>query len=208
MAGHDVYAFEARRRRRGAGGTRYLCFYDESTLIASGSLDRLREAADLLAGQGRKLATDSELAQMLTPKAGSVVIAAARNVSELAQGAEGRMARRRPRQAAFLKKAETMRMEIGEANDEVFVAVSATMKAEQDAVNVRNAAQGFLGLLMLSHGEDETVAQVLQSVRIERRENTVNVSMQCPVKDVLDRAEAKMVGRVATRKPSSAPRRH
>ena len=193
VAGHDVYTFEAKGPRGRGGGQRFLCFYDESTLIATGSLERLKEAADLLAGEGEKLAPDSELAQLLTPRDGSVVIMAARNVDELAKGGRNGSARK----AWFAQKTETLWMEIGEADDEVFLAAGATMKAEEDAVSLQKTAQGLLAMATLAHGEDEMITQVLQSVRIERQDSSVTMSMQCPVRDMLDRVEAKMADRAA-----------
>ena len=197
IAGHDVYVFEARRRRGRGGGRRFLCFYDKSTLVAGGSLDRLNEAADLLAGQGQKLAADSELAKLLTPTAGSVAIVAARRVDELVTGATAARPRRRPRRAAFLKKTDTLRMEIGEANDAVFLALRAAMKTEQDAINAEKAANGLLGMLLLSQNGDQTLTQVLQSVAIERQDSAVSLAVRCPVNDLLSKAETFVARHVA-----------
>ena len=200
LAGHDVHTFTAKRRRGDDGGQRYLCFYDGSTLVASASLDRLKEAVEILAGQGKKLARGNVISNMLTPRAGSVAVLAARGVDKLAEAAKGRKARdgrQRPHRAALLKKVKTLRMELGEADNDVFLAIEAAMKTTEDAVNAEKALHGLLGMMLLSQGEDELAAKVLQSARIQRRGSAVSASIRCPAKDILSKARAMLERRAA-----------
>ena len=199
LAGHEVHEFTAKARRGRAGGQRYLCFYNESTLVASGSLDGLKEAMDLLAGKGSKLTAANALSQMLTPTKGSVMVMAARGVDTLAAAKHGESERRGRGMGAFLQKTDTMRVEIGESDSEVFVSIEAGMKAEEAAQNVERAANGMLGLMLLNKSDDEAVAKVLQSVQVERRESTVAITMQCAVADILQKAQAAMERKAAKR---------
>ena len=71
------------------------------------------------------------------------------------------------------------------------------MKRAEDAVNAEKALHGLLGMMLLSQGEDELAAKVLQSARIQREGSAVSASIRCPAKDIITRARAMLERRAA-----------
>ncbi len=196
---HEFVAKSGRGKRghRGKGGVdlRYVCFYDANTIIAGGDLRRLGQALDLLDGKGKALAADSELAGLLTPTKGSVLIAAATGVKDLAAAAE----ERDPAVgvAVMLKKVQGLRVEIGELEGEAFIAVKGVMATEQDAQNIRKMGEGLLALASLQPQEDKDVAALLQAIKISGEGKAVGVGVAMSVEDILSKFQAKMIAKVA-----------
>ena len=207
--GRRIYAFTPERRR--GKGDRFLCFYDDTTIVAGGNLDNVREALNRLDGKGKSLGRANPLGAMLRPAGGSFLVLAARDVAGMVKTAADMPEKDRPRisrhmrRAAMLEKCSSIRWELGQTGETAFVTLVVSMTTEQDATNIRKAAEGLLAVAMM-RGNDEDIVKVLESIEVSGEGKRVGVTIDCPVELILSKARDKMHRRVAsdrTKKGSS-----
>ena len=181
-------------KARGKNAQRFICFYDNATLVAGGNLDALEAAVDLLDGKAGGLAKDNPLRDMLSPARGSFFVAA---VPDVAQAVAARKGKVNPKHARMLKKADSLRLEFGEDNEQVFATVGVTMLEEKDAVSLQKLAEGLLGLAAMQTEGNEELSKILDKVVVEREDRTVTLDIEYAVESVLDKMGQMMEKRMA-----------
>ena len=90
----------------------------------------------------------------------------------------------------MLKKCRSARFELGEANENVYAALSVTMATEEDAVNIHMMAQGIRAMMLFGHEEENNgktrkIAEIARATEISRKDKSVSVSIKYPVEDAL-----------------------
>ncbi len=197
---HTLIAFTPKKHRRRAqeAGPQYVCFYNAKTIVVGGDLKRLGEALDLLDGKGKALAADSELAGLLTPSKGSIMVAAVTGVKGLVASAEKKFgASPVGPGATMMKNAQSVRMEIGELEATMSVAINGVMATEQDAQNLQRMGEGLLAVIGMRAQENKDVAAFLQAIKLSSKGKTVSVGISMPVEDVLSKIQAEMLLKAA-----------
>ncbi len=189
--GHKIYTTGGKGHHRGR--KHFVCLYDGTTIVASQNEDRLAEALDLLDGRGKPLKANKPLAKMLSCGEGAFMVAAVQDVRKMVAALEDKKGQKKVRRhAALLKKCESLRLELGEADDQVFTDLNATLSSKEDATNIQLFAQGMLALGMLHQQDDERLAKLLQGIKTEQQDDEFSVQIQFPVKDILTKARDKL----------------
>ena len=190
---HTIYTFTPKKKRKRAKqpGKRLACFHSDGIVVAGADLARVKEVLDLLDGKGKPLTKDNPLTEMLTPAKGSFVVAAAVDLDKIAKKVPAKKnARRRKRHVALLKKCRSARFELGEANENVYAALSVTMATEEDAANIHMMALGIRAMVLFGHEEENNgkagkIAEMVKATEISHKDKSVSVSIKYPVEDVL-----------------------
>ena len=198
---HDIYATGPKGQEcQGMEKTHFVCLYDKNTIVASRKQERLKEALDLLDGRGRPLRTNQPLSKLIGPAQGSIVVFAAQDVNKMVENLQKKQGREERRShAAALKKCQSLRLEMGEANAKMFTNLNGVMTSNEDATNVQQAAQGLLALAMLHSQDDERVTKILQDVKIDLEGSNVALQMQFSVEDILAKMQDKLEQRAAAK---------
>ena len=186
---HEIHSFAVQNPKTDQGETRMICFYSESVLVGGANLDRIKAALDVLDGEGEALGDKNPLTEMLKVNKGSFAVAAAVGIDKMLAAIKEKVGAKKMRQAAVLGKAESIRLEVGEAKGKLFALVHATMARQEDANDVHLAAQGFVALMRLREDLDKDVAELLDGISVEADGKTVVVEIQYPVAKALEKAE-------------------
>lgn len=186
---HEIHSFAVQNPKTDQGETRMICFYSDSVLVGGANLDRIQAALDVLDGEGEALSANNPLTEMLEVNQGSFAVAAAVGIDKMIAAIKEKVGAKKMRQAAVLAKAESLRLEVGEAKGKVFGLVHATMARQEDAKDVHMAAQGFMALMRLREDLDPDVAELLDGITIQADGKTVVVEVQYPVAKALEKAE-------------------
>ena len=191
--GHEIYSAGGKEHKwHSAGVKHFVCLYDATTIVASGSEKGLKEALDLLDGRGRTLRADQPLSKMLETEKGAFMVAAVQNVSEMVEALQEQMVKKGAGHGALLKTCQSLRLEVGELKATMFAKMDAALKTTEDAANVQQAAQGMLALGMLQQQENERLAELLRGIKIDLQGKDFSVRVELASDDILARAQEKL----------------
>ena len=191
---HVIYTF-AGKDRAGVGQRKFGCFYDNATIVAGGSLAKVKGALDVLDGKAKGLARTNPLTEMLAPSKGSFLIVGAVDVNEqIAAAAKLKAAQANPG-AAMMAKVQDMRMEFGEAGEKVYATANATMTTEEDAKTIATMLNGLIAMATFKAGGNKDIATLLQAIQVDQKGKNVGVGMQLSVEMILDKIGQQMAAK-------------
>ena len=188
---HVIYTF-AGKDRAGVATSKYGCFYDNATIVAGGSLVKVKEALDVLDGKARGLARTHPLSEMLTPSKGSFMIVGAVDVNEQVAAAAKLKAVQANPAGAMMTKVQDMRMEVGQIGENVYATANATMTTEEDAKTIATMLNGLIAMATFRAADNKDLAKVLQAIQVDQKGKNVGVGMELPVKMILDKIGQQM----------------
>lgn len=216
---HEIITLPGREGQRGGFG----CFYNADTIVAGASLDRVKEAIDVLDGRGKAMTSAQPLRAMLVPAEGSCVLAAATGFNKMlkamaeskakaaGQDATGKDA---GAHAAVLTKCTSARFEAGEAKGtagkNVFATLEMTMETAEDAENVSLALQGVRAFALMHLKEQETkeaaeLIKLIRSLQAGHEGTIFGAAFEYPVAEALEKMQALMKMAAARRAAPMAP---
>jgi len=202
--GHVIYTF-AGKDKAGRPRTQYGCFYDKSTMVGGALIANVKAALDVMdAKAGAKALTkDNPLTAMLTPSKGSFMLVAAADVDKMvAQAAKAAPAAADP-VAGMAAKAQDVRLELGEADANAYVNVSANMLAEDDAKSIQAALNGLIAMGMFRAGNDPDAMTLLQAIKVDAKGKNVSIDISLPVKTILDKFATALAARLTAVKAAA-----
>jgi len=189
-----IYTF-AGKDRAGVAQDKYGCFYDNATIVAGGSLAKVKAAIDVLDGRAKALARTNPLSEMLTPSKGSFMIVGAVDVNEQIAAADKlKMAKGNPG-AAMMGKVQDLRMEAGEAGKNAYFTVNATMTTEEDAKTIETMLNGLIAMATFKAGNNKDVAALLQAIEVDQKGKNVGVGIQMAIETILDKIGEQMAAK-------------
>lgn len=190
---HKIYNTGKKEHKcRQAAGKHFVCLYDARTIVASGNESSLKDALDLLDGQGKSLTSNDPIGKMLGAKKGTFMVAAIEDVNKMVETLQEKMTEKRPRQGALLAKCRNLRLEVGELDGMIFGEAKATLATMEDAINVQKAAQGMLALGMLAQEENDRLTELLGAVEIKQQDSNCAIQVQLASRDILEGMKDKL----------------
>lgn len=89
-----------------------------------------------------------------------------------------------PPQAALLKQTEGVRLSLSESTDNLLAQLTFKTKTVEVVEQLHQALQGILALATLGTAEDSRIQGFLKGIRIERRQQDVEVGLRLPLAEV------------------------
>jgi len=159
-----IHSWIDKNRNERAYGT----FYDADQVIIAGSVDAVKLAVAVLNGQEKNAQEDDSFSLPATKGPGAFLLAAARDVSSMANHKNG----------IILKQADELTLVIGEVNEKFYIDADLKAKTPEAAVAVGQMAQGLIAVGMLAGKNHPELAQLAASIGISVEGNLVQVSFQ------------------------------
>ena len=158
--------------------TRFGCFYDEKTIVIGSSLDLLKGAIDVLAGDRDSLAKTKGLRMLPETVKGGFLVAAAEGIV-LPDGAQ------KP-QAAVFRNVTDAAVQIGEDEGQMFADVTMATPTDQKAAQLRTIVQGFVALGQMILQEREDLPALGEQVEVGGRGNLVQIAASVPTESAIE----------------------
>jgi hypothetical protein len=157
--------------------TQFGCFFDKNTLVVAAGLDLLKGAVDVLAGKADSLAKSKALPLLGNPPAGTFLVAAAGQIKIPVEG-------NKPR-AAAIRDLTDLAMNLGEADEVMFLNVTAATKTARRALQLRQIVQGFVALGQMALQEREDIPPLGEKIDITGEDNVARLSATMPTESVI-----------------------
>lgn len=154
----------------------FICFFRESLIVFSNSLDLAKAALDVLRGEGESLADGGKLRDLRSLPEGTFFSAAVNGFGEIA-GLDP--------EAAILKKAEKAVIAIGEMEGTDFVNIALTTSDEATATQIHAVAQGILALGSMMGEQKPELARLVQSASLTRDGRKITLRETQPADELM-----------------------
>ena len=190
--GRVLHRFEAKKHGPAATGEdandteAWGCFYDSGTIVAGRSLNRVRQAIDVLDGRTASLAdTDNSVWDQIPNEA--AFFAAGADLAGLGTIEH--------QQAALLQQADGVVMTLDEENDMFSMQVQLAANSPEVGAKVYQVAQGLVALLKLNAAnqpDQQWLKDVVQNIRVRQDHATVSMSLEHHAADVARMIETRL----------------
>jgi hypothetical protein len=152
---------------------------DHGLILFSKSKPKLKQAAAVLAGKSRNL-VGSKAFTDFPPVTDSFIFMA------VAEGFQDNLPI--PPQAKVLRKADGVRVVLGESADNVFANVAVKAKDPEVLKEMQQVVEGMLALASLSQSENKELQQLVRSTKVETLDKMLCVATTFPTDALLRRA--------------------
>jgi len=203
---HVIYTF-AGKDKADKPRDQYICFYDNTTMVAGAMIANVKTALDVLGGKAgaKALAKDNPLTAMLAASKGSFLVAAAADVDKMvaqATKADPDAAAAHPL-TNVLTKTQDLRFEVGQLDADMYATATATMLTEDDAKTVQTMLNGLIAMFMFRRGNDPATMKLLQAIQVGCKGKTVSVVVNFPAETILDTSAKFLAARIAAAKAAA-----
>jgi len=147
-------------------------------LVFGQKLEQVEGGLDLLAGEAKLLAADGKGVMARTPRAGSVLFVVATEVHKAKT--------RRP--SPVLKQADTLYLDMGATDGEVFMEATMAFPEDQQAKNIAMMAQGMLALGRMQQDDPKTavLARLAQAADVTLDGDAVSMTFEYDAEQLYD----------------------
>jgi len=189
-----------------AGKTQAGCFYDDKTIVIASTVEMLQAAIDVLDGKKDNLAKTGSLTVLPKPAAGSFLVAAAADIP--APPAEAPAGTGKG-ENAVLRRISDASLQVGEADGALFAALSVTARTAEDALNLRQMAQGFAAMLkiMMQEKLPEDMQNLGEKIEIGGTDTVARLDVSIPTESLISLAKYLEQHRKAMKAQESTPPR-
>ena len=185
------------------------CFWGEDVALIAQDMDALKHAVDVLDKKADSLAKEGVAGPLPTIAKGAWIVAGVKDIASAVQGAKDAATAKASKEQgcvattrvttvaepmfAFAQKVSAGSLQLGEADEKVFLNLSITAADARTATDLRKIVEGFLALidLVIDVQKDgkpaipPEVAAALKDVKVSCVDRTMTVEVAFPVKDVI-----------------------
>ena len=157
--------------------TKFGTFYDEKTILVGSSLDLLKGAVDVLAGEADSRAKTTAHPTLPKPVEGVIQTIGAEKIDFAAQDQADK-----PNPFGIITD---LSVQVGEAQGAMFLHAKALVGTAEKALKLRQVVQGFVALGQMMMAEQPDLPVLGERIQVGGAENAVQVDAEIPTESLI-----------------------